>query len=74
MMLVKLSQGIMKACGDWTYGFTMKVNGQLHGLAANPGESVPIIHRTGGWVRSSDSPDNVEKRRISCLCRESSVV
>jgi hypothetical protein len=45
----------------------MDVSGQLHVPAALP----PGTHWIGGWVGPTAGLDAVEKRIISCLCRES---
>jgi hypothetical protein len=58
--------------GEQRYSFTMGVSGQLHALAAlPPGIKRSGIHCVRGWLGSRDSLDVVEKREISCPCRES---
>jgi hypothetical protein len=37
----------------------------------NPGERAPGIHFIGGWMGSKAGLDAMEKRKISCFCRES---
>jgi hypothetical protein len=50
---------------------TSILDGQLRAPVALPREAVPGIHFTGGWVGPKASMDNIGKRKISYLCRES---
>jgi hypothetical protein len=47
-------------------------------LASRPGHFIPMerppaTRGVGGWMDARTSLDDVEKRKISCLCRESNI-
>jgi hypothetical protein len=53
----------------------MEVSGQLHAMVTLlPGEEpLPSTYWIGGWVGLRSDLDNMEKRKISCPCRESNL-
>jgi hypothetical protein len=65
-----MKHNAMKRIGKWRYSlFIAAVSGQLHALAASPGEGDAGTNCTGGWVGPSAGLDVTEKRNDSYVYR-----